>query len=151
LGQYDLADSVIPAHNFVGDALEPSTMLSVQMLLRTIQNMRDPELIDATLVTQGLNGRYVKLVCDLVYGIAHWNRAQGDSKLTCYYQSDFSKRWLKANRRLLLARSPQPVHRLQPQCLPPRIQCHLSLHSRVLPDEFNSMDVLRSVREQHSA
>jgi hypothetical protein len=72
LWQNDLANSVIPAHHFVGDALEPSAMLSVQVLLRAIQNMCDPELVDAPLVAQGLNGRNVKFVCDLVYGIAHW-------------------------------------------------------------------------------
>ena len=67
LGQYDLADSVVPAHNFVRDALEPSPVIAIQVLFGAVQNVCDPELVDATLVAQRLNRRNVKLVCDLVY------------------------------------------------------------------------------------
>ncbi len=71
LGQYDLANSVVPAHNFVGDALEPASVVPVQVLLCAIQYVRHPELIDATLVAQRLDRRYVELVRDLVYRIPH--------------------------------------------------------------------------------
>ena len=71
LGQYDLADSVVPAHNFVGDALELASVVAVQVFLCAIQYVCHPELIDATLVAQRLDRRYVELVRDLVYRIPH--------------------------------------------------------------------------------
>jgi hypothetical protein len=71
LGQYDLADSVIPAHNFISDTLEPSSVLPVQVLFCTIQNVRDPKFVDAPLVAQRLARRDVKPVRDFVYRIAH--------------------------------------------------------------------------------
>jgi len=71
LGQYDLAHSVIPTHNFISDTLEPSPVLSVQVLFRAIENVRDAKVVHALLVAQGLARRDVKPVRDLVDGIAH--------------------------------------------------------------------------------
>ncbi len=62
LGQYNLPDGVIPTHNFVSDALEASPMIAIQVLFGAVQNVCDPELVDATLVAQRLNRRNVKLV-----------------------------------------------------------------------------------------
>jgi hypothetical protein len=73
LRQYDLAHSIIPTHNFVSDACKPTPVLTVQVLFRAIQDMRDTQFVDSSLVTQRLNRRDVKPVSDFVDGISHLN------------------------------------------------------------------------------